>query len=67
MIAAIYARRSTEQNVAAEAKSVTRQVDNARAFAAQKGWTVADEHIFIYDGVSGAVSFRQACVKGQAA
>jgi len=40
MIAAIYARKSTEQNgVADEAKSVTRQIDNARAYATKKGWT----------------------------
>src|SRR5258705_5997968 len=54
MIAAIYARKSTDQNVADEAKSVTRQVENARAFAATKGWTVADAHVYIDDGISGA-------------
>jgi site-specific DNA recombinase len=54
MKAAIYARRSTEQNVAEEAKSVTRQVENARAFAQSRGWTVEDEHVYIDDGVSGA-------------
>ena len=42
MIAAIYARKSTEQaGVADEQKSVTRQVDHARAYATQKGWAVA--------------------------
>lgn len=30
MIAAIYARKSTEQNVAEDAKTVTRQIDLAR-------------------------------------
>ena len=40
--------------VADEAKSVTRQVDNARAYAERKGWTVVDEHIYVDDGVSGA-------------
>jgi site-specific DNA recombinase len=54
MIAAIYARKSTEQNVSNDAKSVARQVDHARAYAARKGWTVADEHIYTDDGVSGA-------------
>ena len=55
MIAAIYARKSTDQNgVADEAKSITRQVDHAKAYAQSKGWTVADEHIYIDDGVSGA-------------
>src|SRR5258708_787736 len=54
MIAAIYARKSTDQHVADEAKSVVRQVENARAFAAARGWTVADDRIFVDDGISGA-------------
>ena len=55
MIAAIYARKSTEQNGVADAeKSVTRQVDHATQYAAKKGWTVADAHIYQDDGVSGA-------------
>ena len=41
MIAAIYARKSTDQTrVADEAKSVTRQIEHATAYAARKGWTV---------------------------
>lgn len=51
MRAAIYARKSTEQNVSADAKSVTRQTELARAFAASKGWTVAGT--YEDDGVSG--------------
>lgn len=54
MIAAIYARKSTDQNVADEEKSVTRQVERARAFAATKGWTVAEDHVYTDDGISGA-------------
>src|SRR5262245_49127287 len=55
MIAAIYARKSTEQfGVADEQKSVSRQVDHARQYAERKGWTVADDHVYIDDGVSGA-------------
>jgi len=55
MNAAIYARKSTEQKgVAEESKSVTRQVEHARAFAVSKGWHVSDEHIFVDDGISGA-------------
>ena len=55
MIAAIYARKSTDQNgVAAEDRSVTRQIDHARAYAVGKGWVVADEHIYSDDGISGA-------------
>lgn len=55
MIAAIYARKSTEQTgVADEQKSVARQVDHARAYAGAKGWTVDEACIFIDDGISGA-------------
>ena len=55
MIAAIYARKSTEQNgVADEQKSVARQIDHARQYAAKKGWIVADEHVYVDDGISGA-------------
>src|SRR5437870_10611389 len=55
MIAAIYARKSTEQNgVADEAKSVARQVEHARAYATKKGWVVDDEQIYSDDGISGA-------------
>jgi Recombinase len=42
------------RNVAEEAKSVTRQVENAKAFAIRQGWTVNDGHIFVDDGISGA-------------
>ena len=55
MIAAVYARKSTEQaGVADEAKSVTRQIDHARQYAARKGWSVADAHVYVDDGISGA-------------
>lgn len=55
MNAAIYARKSTEQSgVAEDQKSVARQVEHARAFAAARGWTVAEEHVFVDDGISGA-------------
>ena len=55
MIAAIYVRKSTEQTgTAEEAKSVTRQIDHARAYAATKGWTVAEAHVYVDDGISGA-------------
>ena len=44
MIAAIYARKSTEQTgLADEEKSVTRQVEHARAYAVKKGWLVRSE------------------------
>src|SRR5215471_14800425 len=55
MNAAIYARKSTDQSDRdAEAKSVTRQIDHATAYATRKGWAVVDEHIYVDDGVSGA-------------
>lgn len=55
MTAAIYARKSTDQSsVSDEQRSVARQVEHARAYAARKGWAVADEHVYIDDGISGA-------------
>jgi hypothetical protein len=43
MIAAIAARKTTEQNgIAEDAKSVMRQVEHARAYAFKHGWTVVD-------------------------
>jgi DNA invertase Pin-like site-specific DNA recombinase len=51
--AAVYARKSTDQRVAEDAKSVVRQVENAKAFAIAKGWTVHDQHVFVDDGISG--------------
>jgi DNA invertase Pin-like site-specific DNA recombinase len=55
MIAAVYARKSTEQTGVSDGqKSIARQVEHARAYAAGKGWIVADEHISVDDGISGA-------------
>jgi site-specific DNA recombinase len=55
MIAAIYARKSTDQSgVSDEQRSVARQVEHARAYATRKGWTVLDEHVYVDDGISGA-------------
>ena len=55
MTAAIYARKSTDQNgIADAAKSVTRQIEQAKAYATRKGWTVADEQVYVDDGISGA-------------
>jgi site-specific DNA recombinase len=33
---------------------VTRQIDHARAYAAAKGWMVAETHVYVDDGISGA-------------
>jgi site-specific DNA recombinase len=55
MIAAIYARKSTDQVGAGDkSESVERQLAHARAYAVRKGWTVADAHVYADDGVSGA-------------
>lgn len=55
MIAAIYARKSTEQvGVSDEGKSVTRQEEHAKAYAKSKGWDVNEDLIFVDDGISGA-------------
>ncbi len=53
--AAVYARLSKERDqIAADAKSVTRQVDNAKAFATAQAGRVSDSHVFVDDGISGA-------------
>ena len=55
MIAAIYARKSTEQSgISDEAKSIARQIEHAKAYAEKKGWTVDERFIFSDDAVSGA-------------
>ena len=57
MIAAIYARKSTDDSDRTEdARSTTRQVERARQFAAARGWRVADDHVYIDESVSGAVA-----------
>ncbi len=54
MIAAIYARKSTTQDVADEQRRVAHQIDHARRYAERKGWAVSDEHVYVDDGISGA-------------
>src|SRR5438874_569464 len=57
MIAAIYARKSTDQSDVSDAeKSVTRQISLAKAFAAEKGWQVIEE--YVDDGISGQESVK---------
>jgi DNA invertase Pin-like site-specific DNA recombinase len=54
-IAAILVRKSTVQPGVVDAeKSVTHQVEQAKAYAARHGWVVDDRYIFADDGVSGA-------------
>src|SRR2546427_6771161 len=52
--AAVYARKSTEQNVADEEKSVTRQIELAGACAKTHGFEASPEHIYVDDAISGA-------------
>jgi hypothetical protein len=59
-IAALYTRKSTKQARDAEDKSVATQVDNARAFAAARGWTVDEAHIYIDDAISGTETVKLA-------
>jgi len=55
MMLAIYARKPTDQaGITDEERSVTRRVEHATAYAARKGWTVAADHIYTDDGISGA-------------
>jgi site-specific DNA recombinase len=55
MIAAIYARKSTDQSgVADDQKSVARQIEHAHHYAQRKGWTIAEAHVYVDDGISGA-------------
>lgn len=59
MHAAIYCRKSTSQAaVDDDQKSVVRQEENARAFAAAHGWRVEDMHVYRDDAVSGAETRR---------
>ena len=53
-LAAIYARKSNEQNVADEDKSVTRQIELARACAMRRGFEVPQDHVYVDDAISGA-------------
>jgi site-specific DNA recombinase len=60
MIAAVYARKSSEQSgVNDEERSVTRQIEHGKAYAVRKGWTIAEEHIYVDDGVPGAEFVRR--------
>ena len=42
MIAAVYARKSTDQNLPDAEKSVTRQVEHATVYAAREGLDIAE-------------------------
>jgi site-specific DNA recombinase len=54
LLAATYSRKSTlQEGIHDEAKSVTRQIEQGRAYAQSKGWSVVAE--FVDDGLSGAL------------
>jgi len=65
VIAAIYARKSTDQSDRTDdATSVARQIAHARKFAADRGWIVSEEHIYSDAAISGAeFANRPAFVK----
>ncbi len=55
MIAAIYARKSTDDSDRnAEARSTQRQIESGTKYAATKGWTVDPHYIFVDENTSGA-------------
>src|SRR5215472_13873809 len=55
MIAAIYARKSTDDSDRnAEARSTRRQIEGATAYARAKGWTVDPRYVFVDENTSGA-------------
>jgi len=54
MIAAIYARKSTEDTRSKEeGKSTERQIENATAYATEHDWIVEPDLIFVDEGISG--------------
>ena len=60
MLAAIYVRKSTAQTgMSEDARSVERQKARARDYAARRGWTVSEEHVYEDDGISGAEFARR--------
>src|SRR5215475_7143445 len=55
MIAAIYARKSTDDSDRNEdARSTSRQIERGREYAARKGWAVDERYVFTDEAVSGA-------------
>ena len=65
-IAAVYARKSTDQSgVADQQKSVARQIQHARGYAVRKGWLVADEHVYVDDGISRSLPMNSSEKAGQ--
>src|SRR5216683_6374623 len=62
LFTAIYVRKSTDQaGVSDEQRSVTRQIEHARQYAAQHGWLVCEEAVYVDDGISGAEFVKRPC------
>src|SRR5262249_48359000 len=59
LVAAIYGRKSNEQHIADEEKSVTRQVELALACATRHRFEVPPERVYVDDAISGAESDRR--------
>jgi len=56
MRAAIYCRKSTDQSdVHASETSVAHQKERCLPLIESKGWTLAEGHVYIDDGISGAI------------
>lgn len=53
-VAAIYARKSNEQNVTDEEKSVSRQIELALTCAKKHSFEVPSDQIYVDDAISGA-------------
>jgi site-specific DNA recombinase len=54
VIAAIYARKSSaDERSKEEGRSTERQIENATAYAAERGWTVDPELVFKDENISG--------------
>lgn len=60
MHAAIYARKSTKGDHDDKTASVKTQEEGARAFiSAQEGWSLSEAHVYVDDGVSGALFLQR--------
>ena len=53
--AALYARKSTDDDRHEAEKSVTRQREESRRYAEAHGWAVDEAHVYVDDGISGAL------------
>ncbi len=61
MNASVYCRRSSDKQdgAAADELSIARQFASARAFAAERGWTIDGAHTYSDSGISGAEFARR--------